>query len=125
MDERSSVITLAGQEYELLLTTAATKAISKRYGGLEKLGEKLEQNDKFDDALNEIVWLIALLANQPINIWNLWHPEEQKAPLTPEMVELLTTPFEIAEYKDAITEAMYNGAKRYIKSEEIKNMEAE
>ena len=38
MDERSSVITIGGVEYELLLTTKATKEIAKRYGGLEKLG---------------------------------------------------------------------------------------
>ena len=29
------------QEYEMLLTTRATKQIAGRYGGLENLGEKL------------------------------------------------------------------------------------
>ena len=30
MDERSAVITIGGQQYELLLTTRATKAIAVR-----------------------------------------------------------------------------------------------
>lgn len=59
---------------------------------------------------DEIVWLICLLANQSVSIWNLWHPEEKK--------ELLTTPYDLAEYKDAIMAAMYKGAKRYVQSED-------
>ena len=40
-DERSSVITIGEKEYELLLTTKATKEIAKKYGGLSNLGDKL------------------------------------------------------------------------------------
>ena len=39
--ERSAVINIGGKDYELVLTTRATKAIAGRYGGLENLGEKL------------------------------------------------------------------------------------
>ena len=38
--DRTAFITLGGQEYELMLTTLATKSIARRYGGLENLGEK-------------------------------------------------------------------------------------
>ena len=34
-NERSSLITIGGEQYEMILTTRATKAISARYGGLE------------------------------------------------------------------------------------------
>jgi len=127
MSERTAVIKLGDNEYELLLSTAATKAIARRYGGLENLGECLADSEKLEDALDEIVWLICLLANQPITIHNLWHPEDQKTLLTEEMVELLTTPYDLADYKDAIMEAMYKGAKRHVKSEEepSKNKQAE
>ena len=40
-NERSSVITIGGEQYEMVLTTRATKAISTRYGGLDNLGDKL------------------------------------------------------------------------------------
>jgi len=116
MDERSSVIVIGGQEYELLLTTRATKVIAKRYGGLEQLGDKLLKTENFELALDEFVYLITLLVNQPIAIYNLWHQENPKPYLTEEAVELLTSPFELAEYKDAIMQAMVRGTARNIQS---------
>jgi len=115
--ERSAVITIAGTEYELILTTRATKEISKRYGGLDSLGEKLMRSENFDQSLEEIVWLIALLANQSIMINNLKHPDTKREPITEDIVELLTTPLELASYKDAISEAMLRGTARNIESE--------
>ena len=117
-NERSSFINIGGEEYELILTTRATKEIAARYGGLENLGDKLLQNKNFEMALGEIVWLITLLANQSILIHNLKNRDEKKPLLTEEDVELLTVPSDLAEYKAAITEAMYKGTKRNIESEE-------
>ena len=118
MDERTALVTIGGTEYEMLLTTRATKEIAGRYGGLEDLGDKLMKSENFEIALDEIVWLITLLCNQKILIHNLKHPEEKKPELTAEEVELLTSPLELAGYKDAIMEAMYRGTKRNIQSEE-------
>lgn len=115
--ERSANIKLGDTEYQLVLTTLATKSIARRYGGLENLGEKLANTEHFEDALDEIVWLITLLANQSIMIYNLWHSEDKKPLLTEEMVELLTSPYNLAEYKNAIMVAMYKGAKRNVESE--------
>lgn len=117
-NERSSFINIGGEEYELILTTRATKEIAARYGGLENLGDKLLKNKNFEIALGEIVWLITLLANQSILIHNLKNRDEKKPMLTEEDVELLTVPSDLAEYKAAITEAMYKGTKRNIESEE-------
>lgn len=38
-NERSANIKIGGQEYEMLLTTKATKEIAKRYGGLSNLDQ--------------------------------------------------------------------------------------
>lgn len=124
-DERSAVIKIGGIEFELILTTRATKEIAKRYGGLENLGEKLMKSENFEMALDEIIWLITLLANQSILIYNLKHKDKPKEVLTEDEVELLTSPLDLAEYKAAITEAMFRGTKRNIESEEpeIKNVE--
>ena len=116
--ERGAMITIGGEEHELILTTKATKEIAARYGGLENLGDKLLKNKNFEMALGEIVWLITLLANQSILIHNLRNREDKKPLLTEDDVELLTLPSELAEYRQAITEAMYKGAKRNIESEE-------
>jgi hypothetical protein len=92
MDDRSAVITIGSEEYELILTTRATKEIAKRYGGLENLGDKLMKTENFELALDEIVWLITLLANQSRLIYNLRSPGDKLVLLTPEEVELLTSP---------------------------------
>lgn len=115
--ERSANITIGGEDYELILTTKATKEIAGRYGGLENLGEKLMKSENFEMAIGEIVWLITLLANQSILIHNLKHKDSQRDLLTEELVELLTTPLDLAGYKTAITEALYKGTKRNVVSE--------
>lgn len=125
-NERSAKISIGGTEYELILTTRATKEIARRYGGLENLGEKLLKAENFELALDEIIWLITLLANQSLLIHNLKHRDKPKELITEEEVELLTSPLELAAYKTAITEAMFKGTARDITSEEDpKNVQAE
>ena len=116
--ERSAAVNIGGKEYELVLTTRATKAIAGRYGGLENLGEKLMKSENFEMALDEIVWLLTLLANQSILIHNLKNKDDLQELLTEDEVELLTSPLDLAAYKNAITEAMFRGTKRNVESEE-------
>ena len=116
-NERTATITIGDEEYTLLLTTKATREIAGRYGGLENLGEKLMKSENFEMAIGEIVWLITLLANQSILIHNLKNKDAPKELLTEDVVELLTTPLDLAGYKTAITEALYKGTKRNVESE--------
>ena len=116
--ERTAAISIGGEEYTLVLTTRATKQIAGRYGGLENLGDKLMKSENFELAIGEIVWLITLLANQSILIHNLRNRDNKRELLTEEDVELLTSPVDLASYKDAITEALYKGTKRNIVSED-------
>ena len=117
-NDRSAAITIGGKEYELILTTRATKDIAKRYGGLANLGEKLMKSENFEMALDEVVWLITLLANQSVLVHNLQNPQDKRELLTEEAVELLTSPLELAAYKESIMEAMFKGAKREVESED-------
>lgn len=117
-DERSAFIKIGDEEYELLLTTRATKEIAKRYGGLDKLGDKLLKNEDLETALTEVIWLITILANQPILIHNFKNKENQKELLTEEIVELFTTPNELGEFKEAITQSLLKGTKRNVISED-------
>lgn len=61
--------------------------------------------------------MIVLSANQSVLIHNL-HNQDKRELLTEEMVELLTSPRDLATYKEAIMEAMLKGTKRYVESEE-------
>ena len=123
--DRGAVIRIGDREYNLLLTTRATKEIAGRFGGLENLGDRILKAENFEQALSEIVWLIALLANQEVQIHNLKHPEDKKELLTEEEIELLTNPGDLTDYRDAIMQAMTNGTKRNVESEpDTKNPEA-
>ena len=116
-NERSAVIQLGGESYELILTTKATKAIAGRYGGLENLGDKLLRSENMEMALDEIVWLVTLLANQSILIHNLREKEHPRDLLTEDVVELLTSPSDLADFKSALMEALIKGTKRNVESE--------
>ena len=48
-------------------------------------------------ALDEVVWLITLLANQSVLVHNLKNPAKKRELLTEEAVELLTSPFELSD----------------------------
>lgn len=125
-DDRRAAVSIGGEQFELILTTRATKEIAGRYGGLENLGDKLMKAENFELAIDEIVWLITLLANQSIMIHNLRNPGERRELLTEEAVELLTSPQELGGCKAAITEALFKDTKRNIESEnDSKNTEAE
>ena len=117
MTDRGSIIKIGENDYELILTTRATKEIAKRYGGLENLGDRLMKSENFEMALDEIIWLITLLANQSVMIYNLKNPNSKKPLLCEDEVELLTSPFDLAEYKNAIMDSIHKGTKRNIESE--------
>lgn len=118
MTDRGSIIKIGENDYELILTTRATKEIAKRYGGLENLGDRLMKSENFEMALDEIIWLITLLANQSVMIYNLKNPNSKKPLLCEDEVELLTSPFDLAEYKNAIMDSMQKGTKRNIESDQ-------
>lgn len=110
-------VTIGGRDYELILTTRATREIAARYGGLEHLGQALETSEDFAHTLGEVIWLITLLANQSVAIHNLTHPDDPQPELTIEAVELLTVPADLADYRGAIAEALQRGTKRVITTE--------
>ena len=116
-NDRGAMIRIGNREYEMLLTPARRRDY-EALGGLEHLGEKLMQAENFELALDEVVWLITLLANQSTLVHNLLEPDDKRELLTEEAVELLTTPLELSSYKAAIMEAMVRGTKRYVESEE-------
>ena len=109
-------ISINGESYGLLLNTKATKDIAKRYGGLEKLGDKLLQSENFEMAIDEVIWLIVELANQYIKTQMLKTKTEIPL-LTEEEVEILTSPSDLADFKDAIMLCLQEGMSRSVHSE--------
>lgn len=67
------------------------------------------------------MWLLTLLINQGILVHNAVNKllgEKQKPLFSEDDIEVLTSPADFADYKDAIFEALQKGAMRHIKSEE-------
>lgn len=114
---RSATVSIGGEEFELVLTTRATRVIAERYGGLEHLGEALETSSDLGATLGEVIWLITLLANQSVAIHNLRHPDNPRPELTEETVELLTVPADLSDYRGVIAEALQRGTRRVIATE--------
>ena len=117
-NDRSERVVIAGAEYELILTTRATKEIAKKFGGLEALGEKIFDSRHFEQAIDDYIWLITLLANQGVDVYNIRHLDDRREHLTAEAVELLTTPMEIVELKSAVVAALIKGSRRVVVSAE-------
>lgn len=63
------------------------------------------KSENFEMALDEIVWLITLLSNQSVLIYNLKHKDSPKELLTEEEVELLTSPLELSTYTKPCSKA--------------------
>lgn len=70
-----------------------------------------------DKSLGEVIWLITLLANQSVQTHNLTHPDNQRADLNEDAVELLTVPADLADYRTAISQALQKGTRRAITTE--------
>ena len=125
METNKSVIKIGNKEYELLLTTKATKEINNKFGGLENVGNKLTESKSVGESLEIVIWLIVLLANQAILRKNL--VEGTKEPeIKEEELEILTSPADLNDFTSAIMNALIVGTKRNIESEESgKNAEVE
>ena len=124
MEEKNAVIKIGDKEYELLLTTKATKEINAKFGGLEQVGNKLTAAKDVGESLSIVIWLIVLLANQMILRNNLINKKEEPL-LKEEEVEILTSPADLNSFTDAIMSALINGTKRNVQGEEGKNAEGE
>lgn len=112
--DRSAVITIDGKEYELVLSTRATKRITERFDGFDRLGEKLG-SEAVTDQLTDVVWLIVTLANEGQARRRFFG--EQAEDLDEETVLLMTSPADIGEFQSAITAAIVAGTRREIEPE--------
>lgn len=120
-DSRVTYLALGKEKIPLLLTLKATRDIATRYGGLEELGNKMLESMDWNGMIDEIVWLIVVLANQCILIENLEN-KTNKPLLTQNELELRMDPYEMTSYREAILAALQAGQKQHVQSEEnLKN----
>lgn len=116
--DRGVAVEVGGESYTLVLTTRAAKDITAKYGGLDKIGKTLTGSITSSATLEVVAYALVALAASGTAIYNMEHPDDKKTPLTAEMVDLTTTPADLAAIQPAVIEAILNGMKRNIESEE-------
>ena len=116
-DSRVTYLVLGKEKIPLLLTLKATREIATRYGGLEELGNNMLESMDLNGMIDEIVWLIVVLANQCILIENLEN-KTNKPLLTADELELKMDPYDMTSYREAILAALQAGQRQHVQSEE-------
>lgn len=107
MGENGVTVKIAGKEYRLVFTTAAMKQVGAKYGGIEQMGEKMDADRSA--AIDDICWLVALLANQGIMIDTRNTNPNNPDLLNVDLVGLLTMPWEIESLSQAAIHAIELG----------------
>ena len=123
MDAKSRAVKveIGGEEHELLFTMSATIQIVKHFGSLDEMNAQLADSEHLDTMLDAIVYLLCLLANQSIALYNLRNKDNPRPKLTLEEVELGISLYEAGELREKVTEALNKGGERFIVSEEDNN----
>lgn len=109
---KATTIELGGREYELVLTTRAMRELSERFGGMERVGDRISG----DLSLQDFVWIVTLLANQGAARHNLANAANPIPLLTEEQVELLTCPSDLAEIGPKLVEVLRRDTNRIVQS---------
>lgn len=126
MEKRTVYIEIGGKEYPLRFSIGASKAIAEKFGSFEEMTEKIK-SDGNAEAIEAIVWIMALLVEQGCAYKNLFESDVPKPdnapvkdgkyiPITKEYLEIGMDLSDMAEIKTKIFEALSGGKKRDIKS---------
>ena len=87
--KENPIIKIGDKEYELVFTLKAAREIIERFDGLENIAEALYNQEDWNKLMDDIIWLIMILANQGIIRYNFYHKEDPRALLTQEEIEAL------------------------------------
>lgn len=116
MNQRGREIKIGGKVYRLVFTTQAYLEIEEKFGGLDGMSKKIDKT-KDKNAPKIYAWLIALLANQGIEIDNMEKGENTPF-LTEKKVLLFMSPIEFARAKIEFMGAINDGMRREIQDED-------
>lgn len=133
---RITYIELAGKKYPLIFSLAASKAISAKFGGIDKIGELLSSGNLGAKEIETISFIITVLIKQGCAYKNMFeadlppepgarHDGEKYISLSQEEVETCISLNEAGKIVEKITECIRGSSQTEIEAEtETKNMEA-
>lgn len=131
---RITYIELAGKKYPLIFSLAASKAVSAKFGGIDKIGELLNSGNIGTREIEAISFLVTVLIKQGCAYKNMFeadlppepgarHDGEKYISLSQEEVETCITLNEAGIIIEKITECV-NGSSQTEIETETKNMKA-
>lgn len=99
--------TINGKPYDLVFTNAALREVVRRFGGVEEMGQKMQENQA--EAVDHVFWLVSVLANQGTML-----ATGNTKPNNPELIDadfvaVYTKPHEISALSDAMNRAIAEG----------------
>ncbi len=114
-------IEIAGESYPLNFSTKAARAVSDRYGDLTNIGEAFDDKTTVQ-ALDELVWMLALLIEQGVAYHKIVNNIDRKI-LTAEQLEIVLGVSDVVSLKENVMQAMTSGMAREVETEPEKNAE--
>lgn len=112
-------IEIAGESYPLNFSTKAARAVSDRYGDLTNIGQAFDDKTTVQ-ALDELVWMLALLIEQGAAYHKIVNNLERKI-LTAEQLEIVLGVSDVVSLKENVMQAMTSGMSREVETEPEKN----
>ena len=123
---RLSYMEIAGKNYPLSFSLGACKAIAKKFGSIEKMGEVLQDVSGIDEStIDDILYILSVLITQGCaykNVFEKDFPAEENAPvedgmyipLSPEELEVAVGLMDTSEIIAAISGCMNKSQKTEI-----------
>lgn len=105
MNEDYQIVKLRGKEYKLIFTTQALIEVKKQFGGIGEMSAQMK--GEYEAAASIIAWLIALEANQGIDIENELTGKNE--PYITEKYVLYAPPIEFSMAREAAVTALNEG----------------
>lgn len=125
--DRTVYINIGGKEYPMRFSLGASKAISQKFGSMEKMADKMQGTDEVE-AIDSIIWILELFIRQGCAYKNLFEknvPASKNAPvdngeyvpLNAEAIELGIDLMGLKDVKEKIYATITGGEYRKIDAE--------
>lgn len=125
---RTAKIDICGKEYLLCFSARVVRAVTERYGGMERIDEALSGKDGTDaepsavKALDEAVWLLAAMMNGGERYAKLNGLPNPHALTADELLDVMDIG-DFARLREKIAETITNGKEAHVEAEPPKNAE--
>ena len=116
MEDRMTAVQIGGKTYKMLFSLAASKAICKKYGSLDSMGDKVMAGAN-EESIESVSWMLDLLIEQG-RLALHFDGDDSQQKLTQEQIETLLTVGDLADLMASVRECITRGTKRSIKMED-------